>query len=552
MKSLSTNHPIEGIPGRHAQRSPRWRAHLWVLLPITAVTIRVPEVLQAQVNVYDGGLLLTMARFTAPTRLPYRDLWTLYGPGPALLGALTMGAFGRGLLPVTLLHLVVEGLLGVGVYALARRYTSGLIAGVMGAAVVTFASSPMHFAETLALLIWGFWFILKSSDDASRSIRRLGIGSGLIGLAFLGRYEFLVFSPLLIVAMWLWMRPRLGFRAQRVILIAGLVPPAIFALYLFAVVGWERAYLNLVEYPFNEYRVCRGIPTPWSDAVAAAFAPLRGDVWSGDELVLGFGTYVVPFAVVVALMTGARGLRARSTQAFVAIALAVVAAFVWLEMRPRTGGVPFPTWPPMLLAIAVWLGPLRGVNRKMHGLVSGIVLVPIVLVILVSWLPGRLEPWSTWPAHDSKYGFADTRVGGQFDPDVAARVAAEVHRYVAPGEPIFVALHSNSGHFANAPIWYWVVDRPPVSRFLEFDPCLTDTEQIQQIIVRDLVRTNVVITTTHYPQHPPLVGGAGRALDLTLMREFEKRAVLNLPGTPGDFVQQVSVLIRRGAVRSGD
>ena len=459
-----------------------------------------------------------------------------------------MGAFGRGLVPITMVHLLVDTLLALGVYALARRYTSGFVAGVMGVAVVTFASSPMHFAETLALLVWGLWFILKSSDEAARSNRRLGIGSALIGTAFLGRYEFLLVSPLLIVAMWLWMRPRMGPRAQKIVLVAGLLPPAVFALYLLAVVGWDRAYLNLVQYPFDVYPVCRGIPTPWSKAVGALFAPLRGHVWTGEELVLGVGTYVVPLAAAAAITTGARHLRARSNEAFVAAALGMIAAFVWLEMRPRAGGVPSPTWPLMLLALAAWLARLRRVSRKGHVLISGGVLIPVVLVVLISWLPGRLGPWSAWPTYDSTYGFTDSRVGGQFDPDIAARITAEVHRYAAPGDPIFVTLHNNAGHFANAPIWYWVVDRPPVSRFFEFDPCLTDTELIQREIVRDLVRTNVVITTTHYPQHSPLVGVTGRALDSALTRDFEKRLVMDFPGTPGLFVQQVSVLIRRGAV----
>jgi hypothetical protein len=122
-----------------------------------------------------------------------------------------------------------------------------------------------------------------------------------------------------------------------------------------------------------------------------------------------------------------------------------------------------------------------------------------------------------------------------------------VHRYADIEEPIFVTLHSNGGHFANAPIYYWVVDRPPVSRFFEFDPCLTDTEPIQREIVRDLAKTNVVITTTHFPQYPPLLGTAGRTLDSTLARDFEQRLVLPLPVTSGDFQQLVSVLVRRGA-----
>jgi hypothetical protein len=43
------------------------------------------------------------------------------------------------------------------------------------------------------------------------------------------------------------------------------------------------------------------------------------------------------------------------------------------------------------------------------------------------------------------------------------------------------------------------VDRPPASRFIEFDPCLTDTVEVQREIVRDLAGVRLVVATTFFP-----------------------------------------------------
>jgi hypothetical protein len=83
---------------------------------------------------------------------------------------------------------------------------------------------------------------------------------------------------------------------------------------------------------------------------------------------------------------------------------------------------------------------------------------------------------------------------------VWTEVASAVQSRTDPGEEIFVALTDNSSrHHANAPIFYWYTDRPPASRFIEFDPCLTDTAPVQLEMVRDIGAADVVVATTFFP-----------------------------------------------------
>jgi hypothetical protein len=65
-----------------------------------------------------------------------------------------------------------------------------------------------------------------------------------------------------------------------------------------------------------------------------------------------------------------------------------------------------------------------------------------------------------------------------------------------------------------------VLDRPPASRFIEFNPCLTDRDDVQRLIVADLSDVDVVVESTFFPKAPPF-GKAATVLDAYLEREFE-------------------------------
>lgn len=525
---------------------------LWLgpSLLLFLVGVGAAQTLQAPLNIYDGGLLLTLARFTDFSTLPYRDLWTLYGPGLPVLGSLSTHAFGRSVLGVQLVHLGIQVALVLGVYLLLRRLGHRWLAVVLTLPLAAFAYSPshFHFSLSLSLIVWALW--LFASTSSSGQARRATVGALLIGISFLGRYEFVLVAPLLIAGIWWLMQPSLDDKAARGILIWGLAPPVVFALYLLAIVGWDRAHLNLIEYPFRFYSktFCRGVPTPWTAAFNDLIAPLRGRLWTANGLVLGVGTYVAPLIAVGCLLLGLRRGARRDTQTALLLICGALGLVTWLEMRPRAGGEPHPTWVFTLVCIGFLLA--RSQRRSIQASAcAGVIVVVTVLVLTTSWLPQKAPAWTRWPVYDRVTGFAEHPPGSLNDRRTWDLVARAVHEYAAPGEEIFVALNDNRGHFANAPIFYWYVDRPPASRFIEFDPCLTDTERVQRLIVQDINETNVVVATTFFPQDPPPLGRPATALDSFLQENFSVyREVPFPPPRPPAFQQRVIVLVRDGAV----
>lgn len=522
-----------------------------LLIPLTAAMAGIPSLLRGPLNLYDGGLLLTLARFTTFTRLPYRDLWTLYGPGPAIVGSIMNLLFGPGLVQLHLGMMLSHLSLVFGVYFLARRFVSWWLAAVMAAAVASFAQSPPHFTLALTLFVWGFFFLARVQDRPDLANRRVSIGSLLIGSAFLGRYEHALLSVVLIMFLWLYLRPSLTPEAARRLLGWGLGPVVVFGIYLLAIVGWNRAYLNLVEYPLNFYAkpFCRGVPTPWAQALAGLLAPLRGRLWQGNELALGAGTYIAPFVSIGTILIGIRKGTSRSYTNGVTLAIGLLSLIMWLQMRPRAGPEPYPTWAPMLLATAIAIGSLRITRFKASTYLSIAIAGVFLLNITLVWAPDKVHDWSDWPPYDPLLGFTDKPSSGLYHEAIWEEVRRAVDAHASPGDPIFVALNENGGHFANAPIFYWYLNRPPGSRFIEFDPCLTDTEPVQREIVRELRQTNVVVTTTFFPNDPPPFGTPAVTLDQYLDTRFEHVLERSFPQPePGAFAQRISVLVRRGFV----
>lgn len=492
---------------------------LGALILLALVGAGSPVFLQAPLNPYDGGLQLTLARFAGLELLPYRDLWTLYGPGPPLVGSLVTDLFGRDVLAFRLAYVLLHGALVIGAYVVARLFVGWWQAVLLILPVASFAflQNHFHFAMSLAFVLWGLWLILRVPPRASVPISSF-FGAALIGLSFLGRYEFVPFSVAAVGLTTWWFRPRLGRRTTGM-LIAGLLPPLLFFVYLLAVVGWERAFLNLIEYPVRFYprESCRGLPPVWGVAFEALSAPLRGRFWTGPDLTLGLGTYGPPIVGGITVIQGIRRWRSGGDEGLALTVLGSLTLFTWLEMRARAGGEPHPVWIPMLVSAA---GLMMVFGRRAGQTLVVLLGSLFVLVAASSWLPAVIPAWGRWPQHHPVYGFADLDRAFLYDKGVWSDVTNVVHRFAQPGEPIFVALHENTGHFANMPLIYWIVDRPPGSRFIEFNPCLTDTTEVQQLIVSDLRKTDVVVTTAYFPNPPPPVGSPALTLDSYLRGHF--------------------------------
>ena len=541
-----------GATGRPTRSSPRqlpserWFRTFAFLVPLSLVVAGAPASLQARLNPFDGGLLLTLARFTSWDRLPYRDLWTLYGPGPPAFGSLVMRVFGSGTLPIRLSYVALHAALTLGVYAISRRYAPRWAAALLAVPVATFgySSNHFHFAGSVALILWGLWFILRSGGGDRVSIRQVATGCFLIGWSFWGRYELAPIAAAGVIAVWVFLAPRLGSRGW-IVLVAGLLPPALFLVYLIAVVGLDRAWLNLVEYPISYYPrpYCRGLPPVWGPAVGALSAPLRGRLWTPDELTLGANTFVAPIVGVLAFLVGFRGRAARTPRSIVSMVLGLLVVLMWLGMRGRAGAEPHPVWYALTPALAVTASGLaRPVLRRAVMLTSGLLFLTTAMVF---WAPDLVRPWTDWPPYHPRFGFARVEEDAVFDAGIWAEVAEVVHQHASPEAPIFVALTSNTGHHSNMAIFYWLTERPPATRFIEFDPCLTDTAPVQRMIVSDLNNVDVVVATGYFPQEAPPLGAPSKVLDRYIARHFVPAYVASML-----YRDDVQVLVRRGDVRA--
>jgi hypothetical protein len=163
--------------------------------------------------------------------------------------------------------------------------------------------------------------------------------------------------------------------------------------------------------------------------------------------------------------------------------------------------------------------------------------------MLVSFVPGTLEGWTNLPDYDRLLGPVVTDEGSIENSAVLREIEAAVGEATEPGEEIYVALDNNVGHFANAVALYWVTDRPPASVYHELNPCLTDRQEIQERIVRDLAGVSVVLTTTFFP-NPPFAEPA-TALDDYLQSDFSvlEEWIIE-PADPEGFAQRYELLVR--------
>ncbi|MGQ0679048.1 MAG: hypothetical protein ACT4OM_05225 [Actinomycetota bacterium] len=512
-------------------------------VPLLLGLVASLEGLKSPINVYDEGLYLTLARFSGFHRLPYRDLWTLYGPGSSLFGPLVSLAFGHSILALRLLQVVFLLAMVAGAYELTRALAGWPLAAVVASAIGTVARPPIHFTLAFAFVLWGLALIHRDLNRPTGG-RRLWVGFVLLGFSLLGRYEFAAVGAGLTLACWVALRRSVDRKQLLWAVAAGLGPPAAFILGLVVIVPFEVLYENLYHYPVTLYPdpQCRGAPTPWAASFRAVLVPLEGRVWDSQELVLILGNLL---ALPVGLLLLACSIRRSEGRPSAAVlgAVGLLGLFVFLQMRARAGSSPYPAATITLVGIAVLLARLRARLTLKARWIIPMAMLPIVLVMALWWVPSGLRSLSDWPEYDPVTGvFSCDRHYTFFCPEVVDALAEQVERATYPGEEIFVALVNNSGHFANAPSLYWVLDHPPASRFIEFNPCLTDRNDVQQEIVEDLGRVNVVVASTFYPGKPPL-GVRATVLDDFLGREFLVASEHPLPFSPSG--EGYRVLVRK-------
>lgn len=457
---------VTSVATRHAaagSRDPPGLEPRVALATAVAVTVLATPLWSAPWNLYDGGIAAASASFTLHGLLPYRDYWHLYGPLSGWLLAIPTAFLGPSVELTRAAGLLLLAAQAAIVYGLCRRWTSAFPASLLAvssslivAAFMGLEMSAWTLSMTLCLL--AFWYRL----DARRPML-VGV---LIGLAILSRQDLGAFALLASLV--------LPERRRMIIGFASIVVPVGSVILLMSPISFLIE--QVVWYPLigrGRFRAVPGLDVLMPMALA------------------------VPLTVTLAVIPR----------------LAIVLAFARALADRRRD----------LLAMTLFavLCQLQSVGR-VDGAHLAVSTTPAIMLIAAS-LPRRRGPSVAAIAVVAPALFAAAALGmmiasasGSTSRDLALQRSIAVARQATGrDDAVLVGLVSNRYTILNAPLAYYLLDRPPAMRWTIYSPGVTNTDATQALMVADLeaTRTNVLI------------------LDVNAASEFEYTNDSRIPGS---------------------
>ena len=294
------------ISGKGSRRVP------WIALVFVSIVAQLVW-MDATVGTYDEGLVLVGADRVLRGEMPYRDFWTLYGPGSYYLLAGLYRLFGELALVERGLDIAAKTAISTLVVALVLQFgrrAVALAAGVLSLGLLLYLrsySAPLFpaMAGSLAAVL----ALYRASTDARPTPAFLaGVALG-VTTCFrhdLGAYTLLASGVFMIQLAW---DESTGPRRARMLATVGWVAAGyavslgpVLAFFAFNVPAAEL-YRDFVDMPFSVYPQVRALPFPSIVDALSSAVQARSPVKLGP-LVVYLPLVVMGGAVVTVLLPG--------------------------------------------------------------------------------------------------------------------------------------------------------------------------------------------------------------------------------------------------------
>lgn len=431
---------------------------------------------------YDDGIAAEGARLILLGKLPYRDFWALYAPGSYYVNALLFTLFGESFVSIRvilpMMVLVQSGLL----YGIIRRVVPKAWAGI-AAGIGCTAWLPIGITTTNPLTYWYtitiavVYFLVRWIEDP-RPTWEYACGISL-GLATLFRQDGGLYTvAALLPLVWL-VSPKVG--AKRFIAAARVFGS--FAAVIGVVCVWFAAhgglgamYQDTIAFALTKFPHSRHFPypIPWHKQLIMA------RYYTPQPISFVFRSIV--FWILPALLIGLsmlsikRLVRREMSRAEIAAAvLTCLAAVLFLMVRVRPVGMRVSGT--VVLSLIVFAALAADRSRIVRAISAALLLTSVIAYIA----NGAAEVWG-----QRKYGASMLTVkGGIYTGKGYAHLlsftSAYIRHHTAPNEKIL----------SGSPAIYLMASRDPATVYFEPHPCLTDTVEIQQQIIKDIERERV-------------------------------------------------------------
>ncbi len=458
-------------------------------------------------NLYDEGLVLTNAERVRAGELPYRDFWTMYGPGYfyALAGLFLLVE--PTILAARLFDTVLRFLLTLKVYLLARTVTSSWVALIPYAfvtfwlATIRFYSYPA-FPATGALLLAALAFTGYLRDRRGRWLFLSGMALGLTALLRLdfggyGAFGFAVALALLelresSILRDAW-RVRLGRLLKVELLTAAgalLVALPLYG-YLLVASGWATVYDVLIVFPATVFPAFRRLPVP---PLFADFGQLSGLQWNDWlRLYIPLGIYAV--AIVVSLRWLRLGRLSASDRrpAIAVLLLALTGTGLGLVVKATSRYHDLHVLPTTICASIVATALLYRIPRNVwRNTPFQVGFAGLAFLFLTGPYVAHFHMLTVYGPTSPRLCYSQLpRAGCVLVNHDVERVAQYLQANTRVNEYVFVGNSRHDLIFVNDLLIHFLADRPSPTRYTELHPGLATTLPVQEAIANELAEKDV-------------------------------------------------------------
>lgn len=460
-------------------------------------------------SVYDEGDVLVGALGVLRGDVPYRDFWTLYGPGQYWVVAGLFKLFGPSILVERMWDSAVRAGLAALAFGLCWEFINRWLAlmawmfSLIWLWSVGFYGYPLLPAALFGLASAYLLIKYMTGSAGEWAVAAVGACAALAGLFRhdIGGYTFIA----AMAAIWIghMFGPHQSRRRASALirLTVGALAIAIpVAVYLALQMPLTDILHPLVIYPFTVYPKVRSLPFP---SLLEPIESLLSGGWVGgsiDEFAKAVALYypwvVSALGAIILWQTRSRNFSSDLgwRVAVVVLILLVLAFSLKVIVRPHTVHVIHALIPAFVLTaflIARTGKPHMTVHRAMLVLFMSILAYPPLFAAYRYATPffevrisdnARPEVQQV-PSPESARHF-------HIDPDQAAAVAY-IQKHTGEDEKIFVANGRHDITFANDVLFYFLAQRRSATKYYEFNPGLTTTADTQAAIIKAIAEAKV-------------------------------------------------------------
>lgn len=466
------------------------------------------------VNLYDEGIVLTGASLILDGKLPYRDFWTMYGPGSFYVTSFLFFIFEENEFFVRIIGMISKSFIVASIYIIIDRFTDKLLATI-GALILL--GILIGLRQDAFPVFPAIAFSLAAMEFFERGIYKNPwnlVASGLCsGLTAFFRHDFGFYMALTVAAtifaayyfkLKLTNDRKYFIIVRRIIIYYGfglalIVAPAV--LFFLHNVPLSDLYENLIFIPSHIYPETRRLPWPGFNEVKVLFENI--------ENITKFSVYIPLFVFVFALAIIFRGLQAKSeskekdiidsnfTQPSVFFLLLLFASlFFMLKGAVRVS-------PVHMIQSIVFSFPVLFVITSNSKLISvtGNWLVKIFsifafgilaclsgfgFVAIKDGVKGLLTPNDNFTLRCINPVLPTIRCA-KIDLDYM-NTAKFVRENTAPEDLIYVGVGRHDKIFINAVAFYFLSERRPATKWYELHPGVQTQARIQVEMISEMKR----------------------------------------------------------------